>query len=460
MTGQQGIRRAAAAIALACLVILIGGRQPRAQSYTIAPSPFLFATDATGRVINNACVWTYAAGTTTPATTYSDNAGTPNQNPIRSNAAGLFQAYLLPGTAYKFVYESSCTPPSHGTALRTADNIAGVPASAATVDDPNAVAGETISAGQCVYLSDGSGGKTAGQWFKCDSTNTYSSTTPSIGIALAAIASTATGTVRLAGPVPGLSSLSVGSAYYVSTAGAITTSAPANKRAIGHAETATSLVLFGNPSTNFALIVPTMTNGQLLIGSTGAAPATATPTAGNGISISTGAGTLTIAATATVKGYTTTNANVVNTTTETDAVSFTMPANEMADGDYVTMRVSSLVNCVSPGSPTITPRVYFGAGSASLGATNLTNGGVERKWLLEFTLMRVGADVWVFSSGGTALRSPLLAHSIDLEAATNVGTIAAPTFSNSNTVKLTVQFNDANANTYFKPQSSRAHRFF
>lgn len=231
------------------IVLLIGllgmASVASAQSYTISPSPFLTALDNSGHIINGGCVWTYVAGTTTAATTYADTMGTPNSNPIRSDSAGRFTAFLVAGQSYKFVYESACTPPSHGTTLRTADNIAGVPAAAATVD-VTGTAGETISAGQCAYLSDGSGGKAAGQWYKCDNTNTYSSTTPLVGIAPSAIASAAAGTIRIAGEVTGLATL-VGATYYVGTAGAITTVAPTNYRPIGQADTASSLVVASAP---------------------------------------------------------------------------------------------------------------------------------------------------------------------------------------------------------------------
>lgn len=230
---------ASAAIGL----ILLLAAPARAQNYTVAPTPFQTALDNSGHIINNACVWTYSAGTTTVATTYSDNIGTSNANPIRSDPAGRFTVYLLAGSSYKFVYESACTPPAHGTTLRTADNIAGVPASAATVDF-TCTAGETISAGQAVYLSDGSGSKTAGQCFKADSAQAYSSTSAqAIGIAPAAIATSSAGTIRLVGPVTGLTALVVGSKYYVGTAGAITATAPVQARLLGIADTATSFIV-------------------------------------------------------------------------------------------------------------------------------------------------------------------------------------------------------------------------
>jgi hypothetical protein len=117
-------------VAVIGLLIVLHASLAGAQTYTVSPTPFQTAFDNSGNIINNSCVWTYSAGTTTPATTYSDNAGTPNANPIRSDSAGRFTVYLVSGTSYKFVYESACTPPSHGTTLRTADNILATPTTA------------------------------------------------------------------------------------------------------------------------------------------------------------------------------------------------------------------------------------------------------------------------------------------------------------------------------------------
>lgn len=236
------------AIAFCMAAILLQAVPGAAQTYTLAPTPFQTALDDSGKIIVNGCVWTYAAGTSTPIATYSTNAGAVSSNPIIADYAGRFTVYLLAGTNYKFVYETACSPPAHGTTTRTQDNITGLPGSSATVD-VQGTAGETLSAGVCAYLSDGSGSKAAGQWFRCDSTNTYSSTTPETGMTVASITSGSSGTIRLAGSVTGLSSLSIGAEYFVGAAGALTLTAPANSRHLGHADSATSLVLTGNPST-------------------------------------------------------------------------------------------------------------------------------------------------------------------------------------------------------------------
>jgi hypothetical protein len=114
--------------ALALVLVLLAWSAPlAAQTYSLAPPPYQTVLNNSGAPVNNACVWTYAAGTTTPIATYSDNAGTTNPNPIRTDSAGRYTAYLVPGTGYKFVTELPCTPPAHGVVLRTSDNVAGTP---------------------------------------------------------------------------------------------------------------------------------------------------------------------------------------------------------------------------------------------------------------------------------------------------------------------------------------------
>jgi hypothetical protein len=250
-------------VALAVLVLALPA-VAAAQTYTISPPPYLLAQTNAGTIINNACIWTYTAGTSTPATTYTTSTGVANTNPIRSDSAGRFTAFLSPGSSYKFVYETACTPPSHGTVLKTSDGIGATPSSAATVD-VTGTAGESITAGQCVYLSAGDGGKNAGQWYKCDSSATYSSTVNDVGIATINISSAGTGTIRLEGQVTGLTALVSGTRYYVGTSGALTSTVPTNARFLGQADSATSIVLQHVPSatTNQALTSPTFATSVL-----------------------------------------------------------------------------------------------------------------------------------------------------------------------------------------------------
>lgn len=243
---------------LLALVALLAPRAADAQTYTLAPVAKQQFFDSNGDPVPGGKLCTYLAGTTTAATTYLDTAGTQNTNPIMLNAAGRptnggneVGIYLAAGSTYKFVLMTAGTDTTcaTGTTVWTQDGVASVPASSSSVDIASALAGEALTLNQCVYLSDGSGSKTSGRWYKCDAANTYSSTLPEVGIALATATIGQTLIVRTSGSVTGLSGLSVGAKYYVSgTVGGITSTAPANRREIGQADTTTSLVLAPNPS--------------------------------------------------------------------------------------------------------------------------------------------------------------------------------------------------------------------
>lgn len=235
----------------------------QAQTYTLAPIAKQQFLDSNADPVPGGKLCTYLSGTTTAASTYSDTAGTLNTNPIILSAAGRptnggveVGIYLAAGSSYKFVLltagtDSTCAT---GTTVWSQDGIGAVPASGSSVDISSAVAGEALTITQCVYLSDGSGAKTAGRWYRCDSANTYSSTLPEVGIALATVTTGQTLSVRTAGSVTGLSGLSVGTKYYVSaTVGGLTSTAPANRRELGESDTTTSLVLAGNPAIQSAL---------------------------------------------------------------------------------------------------------------------------------------------------------------------------------------------------------------
>ncbi|RMD51766.1 hypothetical protein D6827_01520, partial [Candidatus Parcubacteria bacterium] len=98
--------------------------------------------------------------------------------------------------------------------------------------------GETISAGQVVYLD-----TTAGQWKLADA-SAEATATGIIGIALDdGVASDSGKRVQVAGIVSGLSGLTAGYQYVSDTAGAISSSAGTYKKMIGYAPDTTTLVL-------------------------------------------------------------------------------------------------------------------------------------------------------------------------------------------------------------------------
>ena len=183
----------------------------------------------------------YAAGTTTRLDTYSEVTNTTaNANPVVLDAAGRATIFLS-NNSYRFILTDA-----DAVQIWDADNVSAIPASSANLD-VTATAGEALTANAAVYLSDGSGALTAGRWYLADADNTYESSTASqVGIATAAIASAASGTIRLSGRVTGLSALTAGEDYYVSaTDGALTTTPPTNGRLVGRADSTTTLIIGG-----------------------------------------------------------------------------------------------------------------------------------------------------------------------------------------------------------------------
>ena len=214
-------------------------------NYTLTPSPWQTFFYANGAPVAGGQLFTYLAGTTTPAPTYLNASGTPNTNPIILDAAGRAVIYLA-GGSYRFdLYDSVA---NGGALIKTEDNITSVPLSASQPAD-SGVAGATILAGQAVYLSDGSGGLTAGRWYLAQANNAYSSTNPEVGFAAAdTSAGNAIAIIRIGQVVSGLT-VTTGLAYYIdpTTAGAVTATAPPYARYLGQADTASSLVVGNAP---------------------------------------------------------------------------------------------------------------------------------------------------------------------------------------------------------------------
>lgn len=232
---------------LLALLLLLLWPVPAGTQGTVIPDPSPQFFDSNGDPCNGCLLNAYQAGTTTRQNVYSDSALTvAHTNPVVLNSAGRPPSngqIFLSATTYRFVLTNS----TGGTTYWDADNVTSIPTTSGNVDITG-TAGETLTAGDLVYLSDGSGSLTAGRWYKADADNTYSALTPQIGVATTAISSAATGTVRIAGRVTGLSSLTAGATYYVSaTAGALTATAPTHTRLVGAADTTSTLVLAPNP---------------------------------------------------------------------------------------------------------------------------------------------------------------------------------------------------------------------
>lgn len=83
----------------------------------LATAPFLAFFDSDGNPLSGGLVYTYAAGTTTPKATYTDNTGsTEMPNPIVLDSAGRATWWI--SGAYKYVVKDS-----EGNTIKTTDNV-------------------------------------------------------------------------------------------------------------------------------------------------------------------------------------------------------------------------------------------------------------------------------------------------------------------------------------------------
>ncbi len=134
---------------------------------TLSPSPVFQAFTDAGQPLAGGQLFTYQAGTSTPATTWSDAAlTTPNSNPVVLNSAGRAVVYLS-SASFKYVLTDSL-----GAVVWTADPVQSVAAGATSGlgeifvfgGDPNSPITDTaygvgaaftaLHAGTAVYVID------------------------------------------------------------------------------------------------------------------------------------------------------------------------------------------------------------------------------------------------------------------------------------------------------------------
>jgi hypothetical protein len=110
-----------------------------------------FFTDS-GVPLAGGLIYTYAAGTTTPAVTYTSATGvTANTNPIVLDAAGRPPNEIwLAASSYKFVLKDS-----NGVQIWSMDNLSGLPA-AGTQSYQTATQGQTVFTGLTYTLGNNS----------------------------------------------------------------------------------------------------------------------------------------------------------------------------------------------------------------------------------------------------------------------------------------------------------------
>lgn len=333
-------------------------------------------------------LFAYEAGTSTKLDTYSDvTLLTPNTNPIILDSAGRATIFLQ-AASYKFVLATDTDTDPPTSPIWTVDNVGSVPA--AEVDtDVTGVAGENLLAGDAVYLSDGSGGQTAGRWYKTDASDGYSSSAAGmVGMVQAAISATVSGSIRLSGRITGLSGLTAGSVYYAdATPGVLTLTPPVNARQIGMADTITSLIV-----------------GQGIPFATATTPGLVSATTQSIAGVKTfnnpphylvGGATADAVISGVVSSQSAASPIGNNTTDpETTLFTYTLPANSLVT-DGQAFRVTGLISFAANGNTKVV-KVYLGSTAATVvnAAINIVNG----QGILYAHILRTGSGAQAISA--------------------------------------------------------------
>lgn len=106
-------------IALVCVLCWLV--PARAQTYQPFNNPHQQFLDTNGKPLANGKIYTYAAGTTTKAATYTSSTGTTsNSNPVILDGAGFATVYLDIAKSYKIVLQNA-----QGVQQWVADNVTG-----------------------------------------------------------------------------------------------------------------------------------------------------------------------------------------------------------------------------------------------------------------------------------------------------------------------------------------------
>ena len=141
------------------------------MAYSLSPwlKPRFFIT-GTNRPLAGGLMYTYKAGTTDPATTYSDDAGTTNTNPIVLDSDGQCDLFLDDAVSYRIILKNSA-----GVTQFDKDRIASL--GSTQVQSFNSIAALRLRSGTTIanaaktlgYYSAGDGGGNSFYW---DSTST------------------------------------------------------------------------------------------------------------------------------------------------------------------------------------------------------------------------------------------------------------------------------------------------
>lgn len=228
---------------LLILIAVVASVLP-ATAQTPMPIPLAQWGDSNMDPLSAGGLCVYRAGTSSLATTYTTaELNVANANPVLFNSAGRPASggvFLVNGVSYKFVlkdFTGIVTPtcvPDTGTTIWTVDDVEAVPGASGSVV-ATGTAGESLAAGDAVFLSDGQGGRDPGFWYRTDADfASASSDAYLVGMVENAISVGDSGAITLMGVLTVAGPITPGARYWASaTPGEVTSTMPTNARQIG-----------------------------------------------------------------------------------------------------------------------------------------------------------------------------------------------------------------------------------
>lgn len=383
----------------------------------IAPLPKWTGFDNDGNVLAGGKLYTYAAGTSTLQNTFSESTlTTPNTNPVVLDAAGRATIYLTPAIGYKFVLKTSAD-----VTLWTQDNIT---ATSATTGVTSIVAGANVTiteTGAVVGTGDVTVNVTVPAMVALDFVFAFSATILgrlAKGTALQIPRMNATATAwEFAAP-----------ADVTARAGGIAIASQAAEDAI-YAASETQL-------------------GRMALTALQSVRKNAANTALE-------------AYMASVAVYVATLADVSNTASETTILSFTIPANAMADGDTIEIQQVNLEKNNKGTAGTAAVKINAGAGGqvTLAAATTYSDSATEYRTSRRIWLQRVGTSIEVLSQNAPTAQAGAAEKAPEWWAApektVNLGVSTPTNFTSVFVVSLKVTLSAAHASFYVKPQAAK-----
>ena len=230
--------------------------------------------------------------------------------------------------------------------------------------------------------------------------------------------------------------------------------------AVGSAAANTNALLDGVNHTD--TLAGTVVRGDIVVGNS--TPKWARKAIGASGTVLTSDGTDVNWTASAMRAYAATVADVSNSTTKTAIISFTVGANEMANGDILFIEIPALWKQNTGVARVATWEFAWGATVVNPDvAETWSNSATERLHTLIVKCQRVGSDLWirkvVFPLSNAATNLPEFGlWSADFPVTVTSQASITPTFTSSQVVEVRMTFNAADTTFYIKPQSYNVYK--